>query len=136
MTEQLQRIIRFRPAYDYRKTKPGGGRCDTWMYMVAKGERGAVCLMIQTGWELEWEDRIRNYKPHSGGAVSTHCPHPYDSGYTSDEVCEWLDGKPCWGDVCYSASNEMFDKLVADGDEAVWEELEKWYYEYLPEVQP
>lgn len=75
------------------------------------------------------------------GAVCINGPMPADIGYhsprplqeyeepdkPSQKSCEFLGGAPCWYDGSGANAQGVFDKFVAGGEEALWEEMERWY---------
>ena len=140
--EQFERIVKITPAYDNRSKGCGTGACT--MFMVLKGGKGCVTLSVSTGWHLrctmEWKETciqkwgIESWEP-MGMAVS-YCSyvklHDWQEGR---EDCGWL-GCTCYGESCYSCSDEPFELLLTKGSEAVFEWLTTFYHSTFDNVQP
>lgn len=41
--------------------------------------------------------------------------------------CDLLDGDPCWYDGSTTQAGQVFELLIAGGDDAVWGELDRRY---------
>lgn len=128
MDKSLEHIVRVYPAYDRRAEGYGCGNAN--IFFTLKGPKGAISLSVDSGWAL---DGVPPYKA-IGRAV---CEHRLTKVYDEEmphEDCEWLDGQTCYGGCSYVTSDEFFEVLVRDGEDAMWEKLEEWY-ERLPEVE-
>ncbi len=128
----MKRIIKFYPAFDKRNTdssKNYGIHCMD-IFFVLIGELGAVSFTIFSGWFLP---HIDSKTPKGSGAcISYHTLNPvYDGQNVSKDECEWLEGKACYCDSTYIQAEELFNILVAEGDEAMWCELENKYDEVI-----
>lgn len=136
----MERIVKITPAFDKRshESSKNFGIHDCEMFMVLKGEHGAVGLTISTGWFLpetqQWKEacirRSGESKSWNGRGVAVfYCSkvkqHEWQEGR---ENCDWL-GCTCYGDVGYSMSDTVFDLLIREGSEKVWEWLENYYNE-------
>lgn len=144
--EKLKKEVRFYPPYDKRET--GYGICAMRCFMILKGSYGAITFNFHTGIYTKevHEELIRNnaHNPEMlltitramGADVSGHSYEPVDE-YTAKEgpskkCCEWLDGKPCYiGSSSALLADEMFKIMIKEGDEAVWEKMEEYYYDWL-----
>lgn len=49
--------------------------------------------------------------------------------------CEYLNGKPCYYDGSSLNAEKYMDILISQGDEALWEALEKYYCETFGELK-
>jgi len=137
MGEKFERIIMFEPAFDKRHPDPKRdcGIGDVHIRFVLKGEKGAVQFLFSTGWYLLHVRREMTYPPG-------YYPRALDLGYHSPrrlssydayfEDCPILGGK-CYYNGSFLAADLLMEKLVAEGDEAVWKELEKYYKETFGE---
>ncbi len=128
MEDTLQRIIKFKPAFDKRDSEPSKnyGIHNMEMFMVLKGPLGAISFTVYTGWYLEHLD-IKDFKPQ-GGCICYHSPHAqYEDQSISEAKCEFLDNKPCYCDCSYIAADYLFHKFVAEGEDTVWIELQNRY---------
>jgi len=148
--EKLERITFFSPAYDKRSSDPkkdygiGPVKC----FMLVKGSKGVTHFIFSTGMLLDstMEEYIATgratYEKHEWGHYYLNKPMAYDVGYHSLEPlydyhkengprpnCEWLDGRPCYGDGSALRADEWFKILLAEGSDKIWEMLEEEYYE-------
>ena len=142
----MERIVNLSPAYDRRSKDPDKnyGIHGVELRMVVKGELGAVQFVVFTNWMLphiykEWETRSNPaeawmYKPMAADA-GYHSPKPTHTGQPKPtNSCEYLDGKPCYYDGSGLHAEKVFDILVSEGSNAVWEYLEQYYNEvFKPE---
>jgi hypothetical protein len=140
----MERIIKFNPAFDERNENPrkNYGIHGVDLRMILKGEHGAVQFVLYTNWHLphvqkEIDERIKsNIKvPY---ILDVSRPLPADKGYHSktqmyegQEIvtnsCEYCDGQSCYYDGSGSEAEELFEILLREGSEGVWEELERYY---------
>lgn len=129
----MERIVKFTPAFDRRDPDPSKnyGIHGVEMAMALKGDLGAVQFVLYTNWHL----------PHVRPTLSDLSPLPADLGYHSPrpryegqqavtEECRYVGG------VCYYGGSslrarDVFELLVREGDEAVWQLLESYYHEWL-----
>ena len=148
MTDDLERIIKFRPAFDRRHPDPNKnyGVHGVEMKWVLKGAKGAVQFVVFTNWHLPHvtemlDARLDRTYPH----LSCH-PQPSDLGYHSpvpmyadqepvDSSCEWTGGV-CYYDGSTTNAESVFETLVREGDEACWAVIEKYYQETFKEDKP
>ena len=146
--EKLERITFFRPAFDKRHKDPSknygihGMDC----VMVLKGKKGAVHFVWYTGILLP-ETTKEQIKRHGIGAfvfkhsgepinpmgadVGYHSPTPRYEGQTSNENCEYLNGKPCYTDGSGLRAKKFMEILIREGSDKIWEMLEEDYQEYF-----
>jgi hypothetical protein len=140
----MERIIKFRPAYDKRHTDPkrNYGIHGVELLFLLKGEEGAVQFVLYTNWHLphvqkELELKSSHIHCHPMPAdLGFHSPKPMYEGQTSlTEDCEYLDGKPCFYDGSTMNAERVFNVLLEKGDEGVWSELESYYKSVFNEVE-
>lgn len=125
------REIRFHPAYDKTDPDPSknyGIHCVD-MEFILTGKKGAIVLLIFTGWYLP-QNRdligIPATRPRAA-SLTYHSKRPFTNSISkSISDCPYLDGKPCYSDSTYCVE-EIFDLFVEKGEEAVWEVLEGRY---------
>lgn len=137
----MERIIRFRPAFDKRNPDPryDYGVHGVEVMFVLKGPAGATHFILFTNWHLPHVQRELDAKRtdhllcHCQPAdVGYHSPTPmFEDQRPSSQSCEWLDGRPCYSDGSGLYSEKVYERLVREGDAAVWSELEEWYKERL-----
>ena len=141
----MERITRFTPAYDRRDPDPSknyGIHCAE-LRMELKGKRGATQFVLYTGWHLPNVTRELGCK---NSAYSLLRPIPADLGYHSPkpiydghepicESCKLLDGKPCYYDGSGLNAECVFDILVKEGGDGVWQELEEYYINLFGELE-
>jgi hypothetical protein len=137
----MERIIKFIPAFHKIHEDPdknygvGSVRC----IMTLKGEKGATSFVFGIGIYLPqtyeyWESRglhkdCNKYPDHMGYDVSYHALSSQWEGQTSRDNCEFLDGKPCYGDGSALRADEWMKIFVEQGDEPIWKMLEEDYKE-------
>lgn len=133
----MKRIVKFTRAYDKRHSDPSKnyGIHGVDVYFVLKGDRGAVQFLIFTGWqlphvqeELRGNARLDSLFPMAAD-LGYHSLVPRYEGHTCMGECEWLDGKPCYYDGSGLHAEPVFERLLQEGDEGVWSELEDYYRE-------
>lgn len=145
----MERITIFKGAYDKRDPDPkkNYGIHGMHCFMVLKGDKGATHFIWNTGILLdrtmvEYIKEGRAKYEMSGFGDHYHYlnqPMAYDVGYhslvpqyegqTSRENCEWLDGRPCYGDGSALRAEEWFKIFVEKGSEEIWKMLEDEYNE-------
>lgn len=121
--EDLERAVVFVPAWDRRSNDPVtnmGQHCVEIRFLL-RGEAGTVCYRIFTHWYLGME---YNGLPCDAG-ISYHQETPEDEN--DHNRCDLNRRGHCHCDVGFSAADGLFEKLVWEGDSAVWEELRKHY---------
>ena len=132
----MKREIIFNPAYDYVNDpdpkKRNYGRHCVDMYWSLKGELGCVTWMVCTSWNLpETNEAFKksDYCPRPLPAdLSVHSPKKLRGGWDiHNKECHWIDGKPCYCITSGIKAEPVFEKLVREGHEAAWTELENLY---------
>lgn len=142
----MEKITKFAPAFDKRNPDPtknygiGAMRC----FMVLKGDKGAVHFIFSTG---IYQDHVRKetLQKYAGDVEmldTLTAPMGYDVGYhsyepTSDyekengprDGCDWLDGKPCYGDGSAMRGDQWMNIFIEEGSDKIWEMLEEYYKE-------
>lgn len=140
----MKREIIVTPAFDKRDPNPAKncGIHGADMHFVLTGDNGAITFTLYTNWHLphvakEQRDKCRNkpqydfmFQPY-GADISYHSYIPRYAGHTDSGPCNYLDGKPCYCDGSGLSARPICDMLIAEGSEAVWKELERWYNEKL-----
>lgn len=143
---KLTRIVKFFPAWDKRNPDPkkNYGIHGVELLMLLKGKEGAVQFRLSTNWHLPSVQKELDAKWESNPQwrhISCH-PLPTDLGYHSyipryegqtpiSKECEWLEGKTCYYDGSSLNAEDIYKKLLIDGDGAVWEGLEEYYKDRL-----
>jgi hypothetical protein len=139
MEVTFERIVEFEPAFDKRNADPhkNYGIHGVNLRMLLRGADGVVQFLLYTGWMLPHVEKELDAR--RGDHLICH-PQPVDLGYHSPkpvrdwqdekatfESCEYLDGGPCWYDGSSLSAQRVYDRLVAEGHEGVWAELEDYY---------
>lgn len=147
--------IVFRPAYDKRHEDP---RKNYGIHgaeiQFALGESGGqfVYFVMMTKWMLphvrrEMDVRLlargmtqldldMHYHPDTV-RLGYHSPRPiYEGQEMQREECELLDGKPCYCGEHYSSIEGYLKILVAGGLDALWEQMEAYYWEMFNDAEP
>jgi hypothetical protein len=129
----FERFIRFYPAYDKRSDDPlkdYGIHCVDIAFFL-KGPQGVIQFVFSTGWYLPHIDlgpALHSLHYPMGVDIGYHSPKPTYEGQTvSFDTCEWMDGEPCYYDGSSLNADPILKRLIADGEDAVWEEMGKWY---------
>jgi len=140
---KLDRIVWFEPSYDKRSKDPARdyGISDVKVMFILKGEEGAVHFLFSTGWflphlreELEEKGHFFRVKYPWAMDLGYHSPKPIHGDETHFDDCDVLGGE-CYYDGSGLNAIPLLEKLVAEGDEAVWKELEKYYEETFGEKE-
>lgn len=143
--EKFERIIKIGAAFDHRH-KPGGGIHSCNMFIVLKGDAGAVTLLVNTAWFLpctnEWKEVcIARAGGDTGGwepfgmCVSYCSPIKLHDWQEGRENCDWL-GCTCYGDTGYTMADEPFGLLLTKGSDAVFEWLKNYYHTIFTKIKP
>jgi hypothetical protein len=121
------------------------------MHFALIGPGGAVSLQVFTGWYLPHvAERLRRETQHErytatgkwmrcsleghGGAMCTHAATQIFEHAPVPDPCDLLPGSQCFGDIGFLAGETLFDVLVAEGTDALWEHMEP-IYDYLVAAQ-
>lgn len=140
----MKREIIVTPAFDKRDPNPSKnyGIHGAELRFVLTGNKGAITFTLFTNWHLPHVDaELRNgtrNKPEcdfmfqpQGADISYHSYISRFEGQTSMPECTYLGGKPCYCDGSSLNAIPISEMLIAEGSEAVWKELERWYNEKL-----
>lgn len=140
----MERIIKFRPAFDRRNSDPkkNYGIHGVELAFYLKGEEGVIQFLLYTNWQLPHVQQEFDSKTCDDPRFThLHCrPMPVDIGYHSPkpmydgqesltDKCELLDGKPCYYDGSALGAERYFNILVAEGEEALWKAMEECYHD-------
>ena len=147
MKEKLERVVNFAPPYDKRSSNPNKnyGISSMSIWFVLKGKKGAVQVLLVTKlyltsvikeYQRDGRDLFFDEETFSCWDVGYHSPKPmYDGQEICQDECKYLDGKPCYYDgSSLRGDNLGLNKLFEEeGEEPIWEFLEKEYYEVFGE---
>jgi len=141
---RFKREIIFDPAYDERNAESGKnyGIHGVNLRFYLTGPKGAVQFVLHTNWHLphvekELDSRLDIKWPH------LYChPLPVDLGYHSPKRrykgqtlltkdCPLLKGK-CYYDGSSLNAEPVYKRLLQEGSDGVWKELEKYYLGIFP----
>jgi hypothetical protein len=149
----IERITFFKPASDRRKLEPpykdGPGGAN--LYMVVKGDHGAIEFEVFTKWHLpqvqkELVEMVEGKITISKGDIRCYfLPAPADLCYHAkkpqkpgqqifDTDCKYTGGD-CYYDGSGLEAEELFEMLTSQGSDAVWEELESRYLKQFGELK-
>jgi len=136
----FERTIEFKPAFDKRDPNPAknyGVHCVEMRWLL-KRPKGIIQFVLYTGWHLPHVQEELQAKCHERKScplsslpadIGYHSPVPvYEGQGFVTESCPYLGGVPCYYDGSSLNAEPIFEKLVTLGHEAVWKEMEKWYY--------
>ena len=145
---KMERIVKMSPAWDKRHSDPSKnyGIHGVNLRFALVGEKGATQFLVYTNWQLPHVTEELLAKSVNGASYSMlevrFLPMPADLGYHSrakteygmhSEECDLLGGG-CWYDGSGLEAERVFERLVREGDAAVWEELELFYVEQFGEL--
>lgn len=135
MQKALERIVKWAPAWDRRNSDSGKnyGVHGVELLFAVKGERGAAGFTIYTNWHLphvvaEFRANGAKYLQPLPADVGYHALTPQYEGQ-QERPCGLTATGKCYYDGSGLAAYDLFDKFVTEGEEAVWQELERWYEE-------
>lgn len=140
--QKLTREVKIYPAFDKRNPDPAKnyGIKSMDLKFLIKGDKGVVQFYIITNWNLpQVQIELDNKIPDTRFPYWLHKPMAADLGYHSYVPlydgqktmgpCEYLDGKDCYYDGSGLNAEGVFKTMVMEGGEAMWKELEDYYYE-------
>jgi len=132
------RIVEVSPAFDRRDPDPSKnyGIHGAEIKFILKGPAGAAQFVICTNWMLPHVQK--EIGPRKGWTTYCAVPMGADVGYHSPvpmyedqepiaEECPYLDGRPCYYDGSGLRAEELLERMIEEGDSAVWRELERVY---------
>lgn len=148
----FERQLLIRPAFD--KTDPNphknyGVGALTFRF-VLKGPLGAVQFVMSSGWYLthvrpKMAQHDRDWLNEGHDSLLHSAPMAFDLGYHSPspryeeqskmEHCDILPHGQCYYDGSTLNAEPVMEQFIAEGEEAVWQELEKYYQNlFVPET--
>ena len=124
MRPKFTREITFAPAYDSRDQNRGIGAAIA--IFILRGPKGAITWDLSTGWYRHTDE----VEPPTPMGIDYHKPRRRKPGEEVGKGCAALQGRPCKseGTAC---SEHVYYRLLQDGTDGVWEELEKYYVAWL-----
>lgn len=145
MRDDLKREIVFTPAFDKRSDDPhkNYGIHGVTMTWYVRGPKGAVQFVVYTSWHLPHVTAEMERKAAAGVSayqgsllwkpmaadLGYHSPVPMYEGQTIlTGDCEILGG-PCYYDGSSLNADRVFEVLLREGGDKVWEQLEDYYEE-------
>ena len=144
----MERRVNWYPAWDKRHVDPvrNYGIHGVYLRFALVGEHGATQFLVGTNWQLPHVTAELVAKSLDGASASElevrFLPMAVDLGYHSRTkteysvhatYCELLDGE-CWCDGSRLAAERLFERLLREGDAAVWQGLEEYYVERFGEL--
>jgi hypothetical protein len=124
--QTLERMIRFRPAFDRRSEEPGKnfGIHGVEMRASVVGPWGAVSLTVFTGWMLP---HLRN-EGHRPMAADLSYHSATECADSARQPCNFMPQGFCWlGGPGFDAADAVFEELLTRGDAGMWDALERHY---------
>lgn len=137
----FKREVVFIPAFD--KAKEGYGVHCVDMVFYLHGPKGVVQFRVFTGWHLpQVYKRLKDFHGTRGidrpmaADLGYHSPKPRFEGQTlMEEECHLLKG-PCYYDGSTLNAEPILETLIAEGSEAVWQQLEIFYDDTFNQETP
>lgn len=137
--ETLNRSITFKPAFDRRDSDPAKnyGIHGVSLRFLLVGDKGAVQFVIYTNWHLphvqeELDNRTSSPYPHllchpTPADLGYHSPVPRYEGQPKMEGCDILSNGCCYYDGSSLNAEPVYERLLREGEDGVWSELEEYY---------
>lgn len=140
---KFKRVVQFRPAFDKRDPNPaknygiGGVR----IFFTLKGPKGGITWEVLTPMFLpkthketcakhaQAGETLEILYRGMGGPISYHRLKPTFKGQEKGGPCTVTGKKFCYSDCGFIAGGDLYDVFLEKGEDAVWEEMEKWYKE-------
>lgn len=139
---KFERITEIYPAWDKRNPDPkkNYGIHGVEIRMVLKGPKGATQFLWYTNIQLPHVRKetlmkhvgdfklLELFSRPMGADVGYHSPKPlYEEQKPMDRECPYVEGGKCYYDGSSLYGQEVGERLVAEGGEAVWKVLEDEY---------
>lgn len=136
----MEKTVCFEPGFDKRSADPAKnyGIKGMSIRFVLRGERGATQFLLFTDWypQRVQEERWANGKrlpffelQPMAADIGYHAREPqYEGQEPITSSCPLLGG-PCYYDGSSLNADPIRDRLLVDGDQAVWDALEQLYIE-------
>lgn len=126
----FKKRVKFHPAWDQRDSDPNHnyGIRDVHLRFSLIGDKGAVQLLMATGWYLpELQISCQPVGHHIG--IHSYVP-TFDDQEISQEKCDLLPCKngKCFYGAMYCESDRLVNELIKHGDNAVWKKLKEIYF--------
>lgn len=129
---KVERIIQMVPAWDKTPKAPGEpnyGIHGMEQFWVVRRGPYAIHWRMMLPWYLSQNRQgvgVRTSWDYDGiGDIGTHGPNALNAACDyGNGTCPYIE-RECFGHSNALASNALFDVLVRDGAEAVWQQLEK-----------
>jgi len=144
----MKKTITLYPAYDKRHPDPSKnyGIHGVDLLFVLEGKNGAVQFKLFTNWQLPhvteeflnkshmWtKDKIDLYFFPMPADLGYHSKVPHYEGHEKiSRECEWTGGD-CYYDGSTLNAEPIYEILLREGSEGIWQELEKYYKDIFGE---
>jgi len=119
----LERAVVFEPGFNTGNRNYG--RSSMKIRFLLRGDKGAAQFLLGTDWTPGF-DTTKLGLGASGWDVGYHAVRPQYEGQ-SEMDCEYLPGGKCFYDGSGLAAAELMERFFAEGENAVWRELEARY---------
>jgi len=140
-----KKTVQFSAAYDKRDPDPkkNYGIHGVTIRFVYKGEKGATQFVLYTNWHLPHvtEEHRKDMTPSKHflfeplpADLGYHSPFPQYEGQPQME-CDLLEGGVCYYDGSSLQADRVYKRLLEEGEDGVWAELED-VYKYRFEKEP
>lgn len=146
---EFRREIRFEPGYDYREEdrgKPTGqqrGCHGLNMRWLLHGQDGTIQFLVYTMWLPSWvkegpwgprvdDGRRAEFRPMAAD-LGRHWDRVLgDPVWETQDKCDVRPSGHCFYDGSGLNAEPLFAKLLTEGHEAVWAEMESYYWDLAP----
>jgi len=133
MTE-LERRVTLAPAWDKRDPDPlkNYGIHTVELRMLVLGPKGATQFLLYTGWHWLDSPNVRDLYPIPAD-LGYHSPTPQYEGQP-DMDCDLMPEGHCYYDGSALNARRVYERLLREGSDGVWAELEDYYRELFEEA--
>ena len=134
---EFDRAVVFHPAYDFRNHPAGNyGIHGVALRFLLRGDHGAVQFILFTDWQLPsaresvypWDMVCRP----TAADLGYHSRTQMYEGQTTIGPCTLLDGDDCYYEGSTLNAEPVFERLIAEGSDGVWDALESYYRSIFP----
>ena len=141
---EFERTITLSAAYDHRNPDPDKnyGIHGVDIRFVLKGPLGATQFLLYTGWflphvqaELDSKTPPRSSDYPMPADLGFHSPNPRYDDHKPMPSCDVLDG-PCYYDGSSMNAEPVYQRLLREGSDGVWTELEDYYGRLFAQSEP
>jgi hypothetical protein len=131
---ELERRVTFNAAWDRRDPDPkkNYGIHTVELRMLLVGPKGATQFVLYTGWHWIDSPNVRDLYPMPSD-LGYHSSTPQWEGQEPFD-CDVLPEGRCYYDGSGLNAQRVYERLLREGSDGVWAELENYYRELFEET--